>query len=79
METLTLALLTGIAGMAIGLIMGTLLGWRRVVEIYDENETLRLENSKLKNEPYQPTTKVIEIKDNRPEAADITKNYFTEF
>lgn len=76
METLTLALLTGIAGMAIGLIMGTLLGWRRVVEIYDENETLRLENSKLKNEPYQ---KVIEIKDNRPEAADITKNYFTEF
>lgn len=76
MEILTLALLSGIAGATIGLIVGTLLGWRRVVAIYDDNERLRIENAALKG---KLDANVIEIKDNRPEAADITKNYFTTF
>lgn len=75
MELLTIASLTGIAGVVIGLILGTLLGWRRVVEIYDENESLRIENTKLKT----ASTQVIEITDKRPQAVDITKDYFNPF
>lgn len=75
MELLTIASLTGLVGVVIGLILGTLLGWRRVVEIYDENESLRIENTKLKT----ASTQFIEITDKRPQAVDITKDYFNPF
>ena len=54
-----------------------MLGWARVLELYDELETVKAENKRLKADENAP--QVIEITDSRPQAADITKNYFTKF
>lgn len=73
MEVLTLATITGIGGLMLGLVVGTILGWRRTLEIIDEVGELKAENSKLKAEAK---TKVIEIKDER---VDITHDYYQPF
>lgn len=75
MEVLTLATITGIGGLMLGLVVGTILGWRRTLEIIDEVGELKAENSKLKAEA-KDKTKVIEIKDER---VDITHDYYQPF
>lgn len=75
MEVLTLATITGIGGLMLGLVVGTILGWRRTLEIIDEVGELKAENSRLKAEA-KDKTKVIEIKDER---VDITHDYYQPF
>jgi len=72
METYTLMLVCAIVGATMGVIIGTLLGWKRVVEMLDEVQELRAENEKLKAEAK---TEVIEIRDNRAQP----DNYFIPF
>ncbi len=71
------AFIAFVIGGVIGTIAGAMLGGGRVMEIHDELDAVRKENETLKARVDGP--QVIEIKDKRPEAADITKNYFTEF
>lgn len=71
------AFIAFVIGGVIGTIAGAMLGGGRVMEIHDELDAVRKENETLKARVDGP--QVIEIEDKRPEAADITKNYFTEF
>lgn len=50
METITLMFLSAIGGAVLGIIVGTLLGWRRVVEMLDELHEARFQVAKLKGE-----------------------------
>lgn len=77
MDFLITAFIAFFVGAVIGVIGGSMLGWARVLELYDELETVKAENKRLKADDKAP--QVIEITDSRPQAADITKNYFTEF
>lgn len=77
MNVFLTVLIAFIVGAVVGTIAGAMLGGGRVMEIHDELEIVRRENESLKARVKAP--QVIEIEDNRPEAADITKNYFTEF
>lgn len=77
MDFLITAFIAFFVGAVIGVIGGSMLGWARVLELYDELETVRAENKHLKENSNEP--QVIEITDSRPQAADITKNYFTKF
>jgi len=77
MDVFLTVLIAFIVGAVIGTIAGAMLGGGRALEIYDELEIVRRENESLKEKVKTP--QVIEIEDKRPEAADITKNYFTEF
>jgi uncharacterized membrane protein (DUF106 family) len=65
-------LLCVVSGAIVGIIIGTLLGWKRVVEMLDEVNELKYENEKLKKEAK---TEVIEIRDNRAQP----DNYFIPF
>lgn len=77
MNVFLTVLIAFIVGAVIGTIAGAMLGGGRVMEIHDELDAVRKENETLKARVKAP--QVIEIEDKRPEAADITKNYFTEF
>lgn len=79
METMTLMLICAIVGATLGVIVGTLLGWKQVVEMLDEVDRLRKENETLKKEIgiAQETVRpqIIEINDNRAQP----DNYFIPF
>ena len=79
METMTLMLICAIVGATLGVIIGTLLGWKQVVEMLDEVDRLRKENETLKKEVgiTQETVRpqIIEINDNRAQP----DNYFIPF
>lgn len=77
MNVFLTVLIAFIVGAVIGTIAGAMLGGGRVMEIHDELDAVRKENETLKARVKAP--QVIEIEDKRPQAADITKNYFTEF
>lgn len=79
MNVFLTVLIAFIVGAVVGTIAGAMLGGGRALEIYDELEIVRRENESLKEKVKADGPQVIEIKDNRPQAADITKNYFTEF
>lgn len=79
MDVFLTVLLAFIVGAVVGTIAGAMLGGGRVMEIHDELDAVRKENETLKEKVNADGPQVIEIKDKRPEAADITKNYFTEF
>lgn len=50
MELITLLFLTGIGGAVVGVIVGTLLGWKRVLEVLEESQELRFKNAQLEQE-----------------------------
>lgn len=50
MELITLLFLTGIGGAVVGVIVGTLLGWKRVIEMLEESQELRFKNAELEQE-----------------------------
>lgn len=50
MELITLLFLTGIGGAVVGVIVGTLLGWKRVIEMLEESQELRFKNAQLEQE-----------------------------
>ncbi len=50
MELITLLFLTGIGGAVVGVIVGTLLGWKRVIEMLEESQELRFKNAELEKE-----------------------------
>jgi len=77
MNVFLTVLIAFIVGAVIGTIAGAMLGGGRVMEIHDELDAVRKENETLKARVKAP--QVIEIEDKRPQAADITKNYFTKF
>ena len=77
MDVFLTVLIAFIVGAVVGTIAGAMLGGGRVMEIHDELDAVRKENETLKARVKAP--QVIEIEDKRPEAADITKNYFTKF
>ena len=64
METITLMFLSAIGGAVLGIIVGTLLGWRRVVEMLDELHEARFQVAKLEEE-------LDELKEKRPEVIEI--------
>ena len=64
METITLMFLSAIGGAVLGIIVGTLLGWRRVVEMLDEFHEARFQVAKLEEE-------LDELKEKRPEVIEI--------
>lgn len=72
MEIIALMLICAIVGATLGVVIGTLLGWKQVVEMLDEVKNLRTENEKLKQ---ASKTQVIEINDNRAQP----ENYFIPF
>jgi len=79
METITLMLISAIVGATLGVVIGTLLGWKQVVEMLDEVERLRKENETLKKEigaaQESVRPQIIEINDNRAQP----DNYFIPF
>lgn len=79
METMTLMLVCAIVGATLGVIAGTLLGWKQVVEMLDEVDRLRKENETLKKEigiaQEAVRPQIIEINDNRAQP----DNYFIPF
>lgn len=50
MELITLLFLTGIGGAVVGVIVGTLLGWKRVLEVLEESQEVRFKNAQLEQE-----------------------------
>ena len=64
METITLMFLSAIGGAVLGIIAGTLLGWRRVVEMLDELHEARFQVAKLEED-------LDELKKKRPEVIEI--------
>ena len=50
METMTLMFLSAIGGAVLGIIVGTLLGWKRVVEMLEELHEARFQVAKLEEE-----------------------------
>lgn len=50
MELITLMFLTGIGGAVVGVIVGTLLGWKRVLEVLEESQEVRFKNAQLEQE-----------------------------
>lgn len=64
METITLMFLSAIGGAVLGVIAGTLLGWKRVVEMLDELHEARFQVAKLGKE-------LDELKKKKPEVIEI--------
>ena len=77
MNVFLTVLIAFIVGAVIGTIAGAMLGGGRVMEIHDELDAVRKENETLKERVKAP--QVIEITDKRPQAVDITKDYFNPF